>query len=321
MSDYTYWQARLAGKPTDGLPIPGYGFYRLPGRKVKTERKTLKEAAKFVFSEDRPVALYGTQDGRYIVKVGASAPSVEDPDEVKKSLFPMICSYPIEHAVYSAVTSGEPWPERVVGIGHNAPPEGFEALQIEVDRLTDRAAEILKLPVEDEKQATQAGRASKALAGLAKELKRLRDQEKKPHDEASTAVQRKFTPSIAKAICAARDLKNHMETFLLLKQRRLREEQEQRERAEREARETLGIDDAAPAPTAPRKASIATGGVGLTNRKVVVIDDLPKAAAFIAAMNNPPQDFVDVVRQISWKILAAGVDVPGAHFDTVTTAR
>ena len=93
----------------------------------------------------------------------------------------------------------------------------------------------------------------------------------------------------------------------------------QRKRAEEEARK---INEAAAAAgaTAPvvQAAKVTAGDEGAT-RKVVMkkrtvceITDLQALVAFIAKMDNPPPDFVAEAKRVAYRMLDAGVTVPGA---------
>ena len=96
--------------------------------------------------------------------------------------------------------------------------------------------------------------------------------------------------------------------------KRQREAQEAARKAAEEARAAGASGAPAPAPApvqlAPKKPT------GLRTVRVCQITDLQAIAAQIAAMDNPPAEFVDACRTIARRMLESGAAVNGAEIVT-----
>lgn len=307
MSDWTWWQNALAG---DFGPVhegtPQQGFY-----KVREGR-----GGPFV-----PVAIWQAEDGSWLCKRGKKSASAED-------IWTFACRHPITHDVYTAVMAGAEWPDAAPAaaeIGHNLPTDPAERFKmlIEIDR--ERIDEFVKTPISDEASAVKAGTWSGKMKDLAKEIDDTRTALKKPHDDAGKAVQSTFKPLVDDADALAKKLATHVSAWVLDKKRKADAEAAEAARIRREAELAAARDLDLPPPPEPTRAQarapskIVTGGVTARTVKVTRINDLPKAAAYIAGLETPNPDFVDVVRKISHRLLTAGISVPGATLEDSTT--
>ncbi len=300
MSDpYSFWRAQLAGKPVDlDDKLPRVGFYR---------------------HKDQPIAIWMKGDDM-VAQVGTGRVQPADAGFAEQ-VFAWCCRSAISHELYTAVLGGAPWPDSPPDIKEeiraNLPADPFERLIIELEAHDERIAEFIKTPIADEESATKAGLWSGKVAGLAKELDAMREARKRPHDEAAKAVQATFKPKVDKAAGLARTLKDHMGAWLLAKKRKAEAEAAAQQEAARKAAESLDMPAPVEREIARQPSKVVTGGVSVRTRQIVVITDLPAAAAFYAAMANPPPDFVAAVQRAAAANIKTGIEVPGTETRTL----
>lgn len=161
MSDYSYWQARLAGhNVAPQLDVPQCGFFR--------DR------------QDRPVAYYmtgavpSTLAPLTCVRVDAEGYKVLDEGEAR-DLWNWVCVNPVTEEAWRAAADGQDWPDGVPGMRHNAPPQDSPEMQRLV--LIDTAEMWVKSnPEVATKNA--ADQASKLIKDLRTEYGALEDEEK-----------------------------------------------------------------------------------------------------------------------------------------------
>lgn len=122
-------------------------------------------------------------------------------------------------------------------IGHNQPPDPFEAFTLHLDDLDEQARQFLDgSPIETEAQAEDVSRILNMLRKARNDAGEARKAEKKPHDDAAKAVQAKWTPLLARAELAANVAKNVLSPWLQAKEEAVREAAEEAQReAERQA--------------------------------------------------------------------------------------
>jgi hypothetical protein len=294
MSDWSWWQNALDGKfgPVhEGDPQQGY-------YKVREGR-----GGPFV-----PVAIWRESEGAWLCKRGKKSASAED-------IWTSACKHPITYDVYTAVMGGADWPGTppAAEIGHNLPEDPAERFKLELEAEKDVVDRILAAPVEDDEAASKCGLLSKRLGELAATIDGTRVELKRPHDNAAKQVQEVFAPLVNRADMMKRQLLAHMQSFMLEKKRKADEEERARREAERKAAVALDMPEPQARPAARTKSAVMTGGVTTRTIKVVRISDLGKAASFIAGLETPSSDFVDVVRKLSHRMLTAGISVPGAE--------
>ena len=136
------------------------------------------------------------------------------------------------------------------------------------------------------------------LTELAKEADEARETEKRPHLDAGRAIDARWTPLRDRAKAEARKLKDRVGEAL---------------KARRTAAEASGFD-------APTKAGTRGKVVSLRKVERLVITDITALTAFLAAMDPPPPDFVEVVRKLADRMRRAGVNVPGTAIQIEETA-
>ena len=302
MNVWQFWQDSLAGKAPEAKEGDIHqGFYR-------TRRLD-------------PVAIWQS-DGKWYGRIGTkdvrSEPDIAD-------LFAQVCRSPVKHPDYKAKMEGAPWPDETAlpareevatdsgdqqapaGIGHNS---GSTLDQIMSD-MAEWDAMARKLmasgPIADQATADKMSDIATKFGEFEKAATAEHKAEKEPHLNAGRAVDAKWKPVIDKASRAKSAAKTVVGEWLKAEKARLDE-------AKKLAAEAAGVEDAV--------VDIGTARAGqkravvLKNRKVVEITDIKAASAYLANMNEPVSEFVDVVRMLCGRLLAAGVQVPGAQHKT-----
>lgn len=277
---WAWWQAALAG---DFGPIhesdPQAGYFR---RKLRDGGWS-------------PVAIWREGDALICLDGGQPKEATE--------VWTWCCRTPITYELYEAVTDrGEGWPDLPPAAGHNLGLTPFETL---ANELAGEKAEIDRLltagPIKDKATADRLSNWTARISDIKTRADAERVAEKRPHDDAASAVQAKWKPLVDDAAALARRMKDAIGAYLTEQAKAAAAE---RARAAAEGAPIKAVENA-------RAGSIGRK-VALRTVKSADITDLAKAAAFIAAMSNPPVEFVEVVRKLADKMLKAGVDVPGA---------
>ena len=106
--------------------------------------------------------------------------------------------------------------DRPAAIGHNLPPDPFEAFKLDLESLYEEAGNFLDgEPIANQAQADDVSallnRLRKSIGGA----EEARKAEKKPHDDMSAAVQKKWVPVIDSAKLAAETAKKALASFLV----------------------------------------------------------------------------------------------------------
>lgn len=126
------------------------------------------------------------------------------------------------------------------GAGHNNPPIVDPAILEEAKKIAHEAvaeADKIVLPIKDKHQAEEIGDTINKLRTTFKKVDTMRADAKKPHDEASKAVQKAFTVFLDALTKSAEKLKGAASQFLREEQARLDREAEERRIAARKAQE------------------------------------------------------------------------------------
>ncbi len=193
-----------------------------------------------------------------------------------------------------------------------------------------------------EEHDAKADAFAKRFLGFEKRIKEAHQTAKAPLLEQARAIDAAWISGDGSVKAYAEACKKHVGKIALpyrlererkrkeaaaLAQQEAERERQQRKIAEQKAAEAgrTYVPDAAPARPmgtfTPKKAT------GLATRKVARISDLPKVAAFIAAMpldangNHPRPEFAETCRKIAEAMLKAGVAVEGARLEEEFSAR
>ncbi|MGO4337806.1 hypothetical protein AB4037_23095 [Labrys sp. KB_33_2] len=299
MNVWQFWQDALAGKSPEAKEGDIHqGFYR-------TRRLD-------------PVAIWQT-DGTWYARIGTkdirSEPDIAD-------LFAQVCRMPVKHPDYKAKMEGAPWPDEtalppkdetpvatvvepsVAGIGHNS---GSTLDQIVAD-MAEWDAMARKLmaagAITDQATADKMSDIATKFGEFEKAATAEHKAEKEPHLNAGRAVDAKWKPVTDKAARAKSSAKTVVGEWLKAEKARLDEAKKLAAQAAGVGEDVIDIGTA----RAGQKRAVV-----LKTRKVVEITDIKAASAYLAGMNEPVSEFVEVVRLLAGRLLTAGVEVPGAH--------
>lgn len=183
--EWQYWHDRLNGLPAPQYPSdPQAGFYREPRKEFYGSRKTF-----------RPVA-YWPDNGTIRCRVGD-----EDVNEQRGlELWTRVGHHPVSEADYRNVAQhGGLWPDEheLVDMQSNLPPpeDSFEGLRDAIEPLAQDAEKRLKGgPIQDQAEADRYANLGDRLAELSKQVEEARKNERRPHDDACIAIQKKWVP-------------------------------------------------------------------------------------------------------------------------------
>lgn len=297
--EWNGWRTLLAGNAIDTDPNePFTGYYRM--RRGKGGRLV-------------PVA-YWRVDGALMCMVDG-----RQIDELRAvEIWPYCVKQPIPHDWYLAVTErGEPWPDMdaavheqiAPGRGHNqGPSDEAEILREQIEAAKASVGDYQT--ISDDATAARAQSLRSRLLELARTADKTREAAKKPHLDASKAVDAKWQPLVKMAKEAADMVARAMSAFETEKLRREREEQRKAEEAARKA-----AASGKPVPIAPVPSAVpATPIKGAYGRaaavklvKVAAVVDQDKAYAFF----RTSPEMIALIQKLSQRAVDAGQDVPG----------
>jgi hypothetical protein len=291
MTDWDWWQAKLAGEPAQMNPdTPHAGFYREQFKEKYGARKTFL-----------PVAYWPGEDGQLYCRIGDEDVSPER----GQAIWSRVGNHPVTEEAYREVAErGGLWPDEheAVGMqGDNKPPEPetFEEIRDAIDDLAREAAERTQgMPIVDQAEADRIANLADRLAELHKKAEELKKAERKPHNEALETIQKRWAPLLLRAE-TYKNLKAKLLTPWLLRKK---------EQARKEA-EAAAAEGAPPPAETPRPRAGTRGrAMSLKTTKRAEITDYAAALAFFA--DSP--DIRQTVQDLANRAVRAGISVPGA---------
>lgn len=311
---WRFWASALNGEFIEDLiqrGNPQSGFYR--------DRSS------------RAVAIWRDEGGELLCSVTSGyCPRITD--EIDE-LFGWVCRAPITRELFMHINDGGSWPEDVSiperGAGDNSqslPPH--ELLAAQINDMIDEARKWLASiggKVKTQEHADKAANFAGAFGKLEKRADKARKDERKPHDKAAKAVQARWLPIVELAAEKKTWLKKEFEKYALAEKRRRKDEarkadEEQRKAADEAACAAAENGETPPTPPvikepAPVKNVVAGTRcrVALQTRVNYVVTDLPAFAAHLAALENPPPEFLEACRKIANRLGAAGANPPGVE--------
>lgn len=318
-NQFDFWIEQIGGRSPETTPgHPHSGFYR--GRALDRAKNTTVNEAIAIWRDENGQLFFKSSIGRIVT----------DPARIDE-IFSRVCRKPITRELFMSVCEGGQFPDELEpstrGMGDNlASMAPHEAMAAEIADLLERFQSWLKtLPngIENDDQDGKAANYAKEIASLGKKADETHKTEKAPHLEAGRAVDAAWKPIVAAADAAKKAIL--APTTEYRRKRAAAEEKARqvelarlREDAARAHAEAVAQAAASPEPVAPppRPAPVALPpkrATGLRTVKVVVIDDLAALAAQLAAMPNPPEDFMDACRKAARKMLDAGAAANGAR--------
>ena len=305
---YIWWQRALAGERGElTRGDPKSGFYR---------------------DRSRACAIWRDENGALQVSV-TSGFCPRNPDEIDDA-FGSWAGHPISYEDYKNFLETGRWPDSIdppaPAIGDNmAGMEPHERVLAEIKDLQERFDAWLKtLPngIENDTQDAKAANYAKEIAALGTKADDTHKAEKAPHLEAGRKVDAAWKPVVAAAADAKKKILAPTTTYRVKRAaeaERARQAEQERLRAESQRAHEEAVAAAergegpAAAPVPSPIQTIPKRATGLRNVKVVQIDDLPTLAAQLAALPNPPEEFVEVCRKLARKMLEAGAETKGAR--------
>ena len=231
-----------------------------------------------------------------------------------------------------------------IAMGGNQPPEVivFGEIDAYYDEAKNWASDGFKIV--NQEQADQIDELDKALLRSQQEADELREAEKKPHDDASKAVQAKFNPYVqkdkGKTYIARASLKALLTAWRVEQQRikdaearRIRDEAEAAELAAQQAFQQSSVADIEQREEAERMAEraadlakqanrankAATTGTGLRTSWMPVLTD--RNAAIKHYWSKDPEAFGRLVLDMAITEVRQGVrEIPGFRVDEIKGA-
>lgn len=195
---------------------------------------------------------------------------------------------------------------------HAAP---HELLAGRINDLADKRRSWLKEiggEVRTQDHADKVADFKVAFAEIEKEADKTHKAEKEPFLKGGREIDARWKPIAALSDSAKRDSAALLTPYLR------KQDDERREAARKAAEAARERQDNAPAPVEPVKARAGHSGRGVSLRTVsrTVVTDLPKLAAYLAALPMPPDDLVEVCRKLATREINRGVPVPGAKIES-----
>jgi hypothetical protein len=188
--------------------------------------------------------------------------------------------------------------------------DGFET---EIDALVQNAEgwlDSIGRKIGDKVHADKLANYSVVAQDIEDRAEAARKAEKEPLDNQIKAIQARWTPVIDRVRKIKGNLKTMLQPYLIEQRRKATQEAADAQRARDAAKQAGTLPPTASAPPS-RSVAGTRGRVALKTRQVLVIDDLRAAAEFIAKLNNPPESFVEGVKDAAQLLRKAGVEVPG----------
>lgn len=315
MSDqWAWWRAALKGDNPDwerGNPPSGYF-------------RSAKGECCAIWRDENGTLQAWRSGGKY-------TPPAGDVDKIEE-FFATTCrdnrARPISAAEYKAFMEAGKWPDQVdeapatIGDNSGAVASDLDAARAAVDDLFEQYRDWKREiggKVTTKENADKAANFGDRFGKFEKRADDLRKVEKQPHMDAATAVDNAWRPIITTAKDAKTEAKNLLTRYLKEEQRKRDEAaaaERERLRKEAEAAREKGFVEPEPVKEPePQRVHAGTQGrvASLRTYKSAVITDLKAAAAFFAEMDQPPPDFVKAITAAAFKVMSAGMKVPGAE--------
>lgn len=342
MNAYDFWFKALRDPSkigTEELPVhesdPQTGFYRMRD----------KDGGDMI-----PVAIWYV-DGVLKTKVGDTVFT----SDAGIHYWTFCCREPVTNEAYNDARQGKGWPDTppistpkpaqkdnddipAASIGHNLPDDPHEALLMEFQGELEIAKELMAKPVKDQDAANKVSNFTKRVAALAKKANEQFAIEKRPLIDASKACDDKWRDLREGAAELVKNLKKHVEKFLLEERRKEQERQRKaaeeaaRARAEAEEAERKAAEEAAkgsdPSNEAveeakrkaeeaaalekearERKVSAGRTGAKVTIREVKVAKVTDFETLLLALKDR--EEIKELVQSLANRAARSGVDLPG----------
>lgn len=274
------------------------------------------QCGRFKMRQDRngpwlPVAIYLQQefdpetgeltgDEKLVATVGGKGHAANrDANEIW-----LWCSkHPVSESSYRVAYLTGKWPEEPTLGANTEPGDSFETLTDQLSTAIDMAGELPE-KIETQEQADLAANLKDRINAYAKALDEMRDAEKRPHDEASKAVQAKFRPFLDRSMDVLDGIRHKLTSYL----RTIRERAEQAAREKAKAAGGSGAEAALAAPKA-RAGGHYGKKTGLRTVTRIKITDYNAALEAVKADDA----MTALVHKICERRARAGVETPGVE--------
>jgi len=287
-SEWQWWQDALAGRhaPID-VNTPETGYYRIKSRDKLTWL---------------PVA-YWRKDGALRCRVNGT----EILEGRAMEMWPWASKNPITYEVYTAVVEGAPWPDlhEAVTRSNNAPAEdSFEAIKERIEDLAREADKLIgKGAASTQDACDQAADLANELGKYWKRADAARAAEKRPHDEAAAAVQRKWSPLLTAGEVYKRLKAVVVTPFQVAAEKKAKEES------------AAAVAAGANPETLPqRRTTAGTRGRGVALRSIKVADITDYTVLWTHLKEHP--EIKETVERIANASARANVELPGMKIKT-----
>lgn len=296
--NYDYWYAALAGeKPPIHEGDPQCGYY-----KKKNKNKA-----------DSPVAVF-VNDGKIVALVGTA---IESELIEADKYWTWFGDKPVSYEDYKAAYEDAAWEKAVEGltpkepapVGHNNPPEDpFESFKEQIANAATIADKVMAEDIKTKEQADRLANSRERLLQLFKESEEARKAEKKPHDDAATAVQIKWKPIVDQAKSTADKARARIDTYIKAEEQRLAKEALERAKEAEKKGEEIPIEK-----TEPVRVGGGVSGRRTSAKTVVtaIIEDRIAFATFLLTGDNPNGDVMDALQRAANKIVQDKGKAPG----------
>lgn len=313
-SDYDWWLRALAGEEIGGptLPVhesdPQAGFWR----------KRVSRAGAFV-----PVAIWRGDDDKYVALVDGKEGNAYDQ-------WTFVCRYPVTEEQYNTRVETGRWHDEdgavaksldAPSIGHNnAPQDEAEILKGQIEAASANLSEYAE--IKDDEAASRAQSVRSRLLELSREADKKREELKKPHLEASKAVDAKWQPLVKEAKGAADAIRDALGAHETRKAnaaeaaRRAAEEEYRRKAAEaaRNDAPLPPVPETLKQPASDTKVRGAYGRAAAVKAvKVATVEDQDLAYGYLKT--HP--ELRDLIARLAQRAVDAGHTVPGVKVEEV----
>jgi len=308
-NSYDYWNAKLDGEnpdpPPDRTQLP-CGFWRL--------------------NNDIPLAVWIDDSGARVALQG------------RRSMSPMAMERMAEMGGFGKAVTEEDYRRAVVDgywpgdpprpqLGDNLPDDPNEVLILEIAGEIETATEFLKTPITTQEDADKAAVWARRIGVLVTKADDARQEQKRPHLEASRAVDEHWRPTITAGGRIVTLLKHHVFPWLQKKKQeeldraaaaaeaaaRLREQAKRTEEADREAAAALKDEaDVLEKEAEPGQITAGRKNYKVALRTVTVARIVDYDKAYTALKNH--DDMKVFVQQLADRFCRAKLPLDGVEY-------
>jgi hypothetical protein len=276
---------------------------------------------------DDPVAIWWLGGAMVATRAGRAVDAAE--------IWTWACRKPISHDLFTTVTAGGQWPEKIDAevaaakpaeptIGHNSGlphEEVLDELSAIEKAFLAWLASIGAISTEEHDAKAETFRTR--LGALQKKADGIRDSQKRPHLEAGREIDALWKPIVSRADEAKRAVGTAATPYRQAREAaRLKAKREAREAADKAAREAQAAAAAAAQAGLPPPPPVEVAApvepprpikTGLRTVKVLVLTDPIAAVTEILRIAPEQRDIIDAIRVAARRLIDAGKPIPGTE--------